>query len=99
VIDEKQQFKGLIYVEEVLRKAVNSAEAPTLTANDLMEPAAKVLLLSDTMQVVLEKMEQENAWLLPVLNDQGQFLGFVSKTAIFNKYRAMLRRQADYMES
>jgi CIC family chloride channel protein len=99
VVDEKQQFKGLIYVEEVLRKAVNSTEAATLTANDLMEPAAKVLLLSDTMQVVLEKMEQENAWLLPVLNDQGQFLGFVSKTAIFNKYRAMLRRQADYMES
>ena len=99
VLDEKQQFKGLIYVEEVLRKAVNNTDAANLTVNDLMVPAAKVLLLSDTMQVVLEKMEQENAWLLPVLNDQGQFLGFVSKTAIFNKYRAMLRRQADYMES
>jgi CIC family chloride channel protein len=99
VLDEKQQFKGLIYVEEVLRKAVNNTDAANLTVNDLMVPAAKVLLLSDTMQVVLEKMEQENAWLLPVLNDQGQFIGFVSKTAIFNKYRAMLRRQADYMES
>lgn len=98
VLDDKQQFKGLIYVEEVLRKAVNGVDAASLTANDLMVPAPKVLLLSDTMQVVLEKMEQENAWLLPVLDDQGQFLGFVSKTAIFNKYRAMLRRQADYME-
>jgi len=25
-------------------------------------------------------------------------LGFVSKTAIFNKYRALLMRQNDYME-
>lgn len=99
VVDDKQQFKGLIYVEEVLRKAVNSPESAQLTANDLMVPAPKVLLLSDSMQVVLEKMEQENVWLLPVLNEQGQFLGFVSKTAIFNKYRAMLKRQADYMES
>jgi CIC family chloride channel protein len=99
VVDDRQQFKGLIYVEEVLRKAVNSTGAAALTANDLMVPAPKVLLISDTMQVVMEKMEQENAWLLPVLNEQGQFLGFVSKTAIFNKYRAMLRRQADYMES
>jgi CIC family chloride channel protein len=99
VVDEKQQFKGLIYVEDVLRKAVNNPESAQLTANDLMAPAPKVLLLTDSMQVVLEKMEQENVWLLPVLNEQGQFLGFVSKTAIFNKYRAMLRRQADYMES
>ena len=98
VVDEKQQFKGLIYVEDVLR-AVNNPESAQLTANDLMAPAPKVLLLTDSMQVVLEKMEQENVWLLPALNEQGQFLGFVSKTAIFNKYRAMLRRQADYMES
>jgi CIC family chloride channel protein len=99
VVDEKQQFKGLIYVEDVLRKSINNPESAQLTANDLMAPAPKVLLLTDSMQVVLEKMEQENVWLLPVLNEQGQFLGFVSKTAIFNKYRAMLRRQADYMES
>ncbi len=89
----------MIYVEEVLRKAVNSVENAQLTANDLMEPAPKVLQLQDSMQTVLEKMEQGNVWLLPVLNEQGQFLGFVSKTAIFNKYRAMLRRQADFMES
>jgi CIC family chloride channel protein len=99
VVDEKQQFKGLIYVEDVLRRAFNNPESAQLTANDLMAPAPKVLLLTDSMQVVLEKMEQENVWLLPALNEQGQFLGFVSKTAIFNKYRAMLRRQADYMES
>lgn len=99
VVDDKQQFKGLIYVEEVLRKAVNSTENAQLTANDLMEPAPKVLQLQDSMQTVLEKMEQGNVWLLPVLNEQGQFLGLVSKTAIFNKYRAMLRRQADFMES
>jgi CIC family chloride channel protein len=98
VVDDNQIFKGLIYVEEVLRKAVNISDKQMLTANDLMEPAAQVLLVNDSLQVVLEKMEQGNAWLLPVLNDQGQYLGFVSKTAIFNKYRAMLRRQADFME-
>ena len=99
VVDDKQQFKGLVYVEEVLRIAVNNPEGEQLTVNDLLVPAPKVLLLTDAMHVVLEKMEQENVWLLPVLDEKGSFLGFVSKTAIFNKYRAMLRRQADYMES
>jgi CIC family chloride channel protein len=98
VVDDKQLFKGLIYVEEVLRKAINSTEKQILSANDLLEPAPEVLLLGDSLQVVLEKMEKGNAWLLPVLSEQGQYLGFVSKTAIFTKYRAMLRRQADFME-
>jgi CIC family chloride channel protein len=98
VVDDNEVFKGLIYVEEVLRKAVTNTDKPSLTANDLMEQPIQVLLVSDSLQVVLEKMEQGNAWLLPVLNEKGQYLGFVSKTAIFNKYRAMLRRQADFME-
>lgn len=98
VVDEKQKFKGLVYVEQVLRKAINSPESVRLTVDELMEPASNVLLQTDSLQTVLEKMEVENAWLLPVLNEQGQYLGFVSKTAIFNKYRAMLRRQADFME-
>jgi CIC family chloride channel protein len=32
------------------------------------------------------------------VNESGIFIGFVSKTAIFSKYRALLNRQADYME-
>jgi CIC family chloride channel protein len=96
VVDNDQKFKGLIYVEDVLRGELNNPEHH-MTLNDLMVSAPQVLLLSDSLQAVLEKMEQENVWLLPVLDEQGNFLGFVSKTAIFNKYRAMLRRQADYL--
>jgi CIC family chloride channel protein len=96
VVDNDLKFKGLIYVEDVLRGELNNPEHH-MTLNDLMVSAPQVLLLSDSLQAVLEKMEQENVWLLPVLDEQGNFLGFVSKTAIFNKYRAMLRRQADYL--
>lgn len=96
VVDSDQKFKGMIYVEDVLRGELNNPEHH-MTLNDLMVSAPQVLLLSDSLQIVLEKMEQENVWLLPVLDEQGCFLGFVSKTAIFNKYRAMLRRQADYL--
>ena len=43
-------------------------------------------------------MEVENAWILPVVDEENHFRGFISKTAIFNKYRAMLVRQAQYMD-
>lgn len=98
VIAEDNTFKGLIYVEDVLKKAINNPANPDLTVHDLMQTAPAIIFINDSMKTVLKKMEKENAWLLPVLNEQEQYIGFVSKTAVFNKYRALLSRQADYME-
>jgi len=94
---EDGTFRGLLYVEEVLKRAINPAGDTELKVHHLMRPSPVVVLVNDTMQAVMAKMEQENAWLLPVLNEQAQFLGTVSKTSIFNKYRALLSRQTDYM--
>lgn len=98
VIAEDKTFKGVIYVEDVLRRAIDVPSGEGLMVSDLMQASPDVVLISDDLKVVLSKMEKENAWLLPVINEQEEFLGFVSKTAIFNKYRALLSRQASYLE-
>jgi CIC family chloride channel protein len=98
VLAEDNTFKGLVYVEEVLRKGVDNSSNAGIYVTDIMQTAPDLVLIDDSLKKVLGKMEKENAWLLPVLNDQEQFIGFVSKTKIFNKYRSLLIRQADYME-
>lgn len=95
VVGDDQTFKGLIYVEDILKKGLSNSDG--LVINDFMQSAPDAVQIADPLKVVLQKMEKENAWLMPVLDEQGGYLGFVSKTAIFNKYRALLRRQADYM--
>ncbi|MNJ94009.1 H(+)/Cl(-) exchange transporter ClcA [compost metagenome] len=95
VVDDEKVFKGLVYVEDILRKGTDQAEE--WSVNNLMQAAPAVVVISDHLKIVLQKMEKENAWLLPVLDEAGLYMGFVSKTAIFNKYRALLSRQADYM--
>jgi CIC family chloride channel protein len=97
VLAEDQTFKGLVYVEDVLRKGINEASDQDVYISNLMQTSPDVLMINDTLKTVLSKMEKESAWLLPVLNEQEEFLGFVSKTKIFNKYRSLLMRQADYM--
>ncbi|WP_448634771.1 chloride channel protein [Pedobacter panaciterrae] len=96
VVSADRSFKGLVFVEDVLKR--NVADEDNLSVNDLMQAAPDIVLVTDSLKKVLGKMEKENAWLLPVLDESGAYLGFVSKTAIFNKYRALLSRQADYME-
>ncbi|WP_214227523.1 chloride channel protein [Pedobacter sp. B4-66] len=96
VVSTDRSFKGLVFVEDVLKRKITEEDNPSV--NDLMQSAPDTVKVSDPLKKVLEKMEKENAWLLPVLDESGAYLGFVSKTAIFNKYRALLSRQADYME-
>jgi len=97
VVGKDKTFKGLIYLEDVLKKVVNNPKMEELTVADLMQAAPDVVFIGEELRTVLNKMEKENAWLLPVLNSEEEYVGFVSKTAVFNKYRALLSRQADYM--
>ena len=97
VVGEEQQFKGLVYVEELFKKSFDTDATMPDTVEQLMELAPAVIDINAELKEVLQLMETENVWILPVIGEGGTYIGFVSKTAIFNKYRAMLSRQADYM--
>ncbi|MDQ1138910.1 chloride channel protein [Pedobacter agri] len=97
VTDELGDFKGVIYVEELFNELIQNENKDLLIASHLVQQAPNTINESDDLKSVLKKMEQENAWILPVINNENQYKGFVSKTAIFNKYRALLMRQNDYM--
>jgi CIC family chloride channel protein len=81
-------------VEDVLKKAINNPSGENMTVQDLMQASPDVVFITDSMKSVLAKME--NVWLLPVINEREEFVGFVSKTAVFNKYRALLSREKSY---
>jgi len=81
----------------VFSEMMKNENKDSLTASHLVQQAPDTINENDNLKLVLEKMEQENAWILPVINNENQYKGFVSKTAIFNKYRALLMRQNDYM--
>jgi CIC family chloride channel protein len=96
VLNEDNNLKGIIYVEDILRNSMDKKAA--LNIFDLIQLSPYSVTPETNVKAVLEIMERENIWVLPVLDSNDRYLGFVSKTAIFNKYRALLSRQADYME-
>lgn len=97
VLNEEQVFIGLIYMEDILKMSMAQQEG-VLSVKELMHPAPDIVVITDPMKKVLVKMESQNVWLLPVVDEESKYIGFISKTSIFNKYRALLSRQADYME-
>lgn len=45
---------------------------------------------TDGMEQVMQTFDDTKAWNLPVVNEEGKYLGFVSKSKIFNSYRQVL---------
>jgi CIC family chloride channel protein len=97
VTDELGDFKGVIYIEELFNEVMTNPDKENLLVSHLVQDAPNTINEKDDLKIVLQKMEQDNVWLLPVIDETNHYKGFVSKTVIFNKYRALLMRQNDYM--
>ena len=46
----------------------------------------------DTMQNVISKFEKSGAWNLPVIDKNKHYIGCLSKSSIFSKYRQELMK-------
>jgi CIC family chloride channel protein len=94
VVDKENVFQGVIYIETILLHVAEKSTERILISDITDRPVAVATLTNDVKEV-LKKMEQENLWVMPVVNFAGAYVGLVSKTNIFNKYRSILSRQAD----
>ena len=54
----------------------------------MRSPAAKVAV-NESLHTVMRKFDETGAWNLPVIS-HGRYVGFVSKSSIFSKYRKVL---------
>jgi CIC family chloride channel protein len=98
VVGDDNDFKGLIYVEDIFREMLDKPIDENLSVSYLTKPAITTVHENDDLKLVLTKMEKDNIWILPVTDVANRYRGFVSKTIIFNKYRSLLKRQADYFK-
>lgn len=91
VVDRKGGLCGVINVNTI-RKIIFRSELYRLyKAEQLMQqPEAKVLT-SDSMETVMNKFASCDAGTLPVLNPDGTFVGFVSRTHLYASYRQVMK--------
>ena len=53
-----------------------------------MTPAK--ILEHEAIQSVVQKFEDKHTWMLPVVDKQNRYMGFISKSRILNAYREQL---------
>lgn len=98
IVDLKGKFLGLIYSEKLFSILLREEEGIDKTFEQLAQKPNDIIKDKENMEIVMSKMNRDDVWILPVVDDENHYLGFVSKSSVFNKYRALLMRQGKYLE-
>lgn len=91
VVDQQNHFLGIVYLDDVRQYMFRPEFYDKIYIYDILKESDSVTV-SDRMETVMDKFETSRAWSLPVLDKNGIYLGFVSKSKIFSSYREQLQQ-------
>lgn len=86
---------GIMPLDEVRNIMFRPDLYKRFSVRKLMIAVPAKINVSQSMDKVMDLFEDSGAWSLPVVDDNGRYIGFVSKTKIFNSYRHVLVHFSD----
>ncbi len=94
VINENRELMGVVYLDEIRNIMFRPELYRRMRVSTFMSSPAARIEVGESMDKVMKTFDDTGAWNLPVV-ENGQYVGFVSKSKIFNSYRRVLRHYSD----
>ncbi len=94
VIDEEKRLHGIVLLNDIRNLMFRPEKYEKFTVKQLMIIPPAIVEAEDTMDSVMQKFERSGAWNLPVVTND-RYVGFISKSRIFNAYRKVLVHYSD----
>lgn len=95
VVDADGLLIGVVLLDDIRNIMFRPDLYRRMYVNKFMTVPAAKIVLGQSMDSVMKTFDQTGAWNLPVVDDGGRYVGFVSKSKIFNSYRRVLRHYSD----
>nr|WP_238354481.1 chloride channel protein [Fulvivirga marina] len=91
VVNENQELVGVVTLDDIRNIMFDKEKQKDTVVKNYMHSPPAFVSSHENMQSVMSKFEISGAWNLPVI-DHGKYVGFLSKSRIFNTYRKKLIR-------
>ena len=91
VIDSKGRFQGFVTLARIRKDMFCPEIYDKRHVYNYMETAPEYVYPGEHMDSVMSKFEKTGAWNLPMVDENRTYLGFLSKSKIFNAYREELK--------
>lgn len=92
VIDDDGKLVGIISLENIREIMFNTTLYDTVKADQLMQKPLVIADVQDDMSSIMEKFDKSGVWNIPIV-ENGNYLGFISKSRIFSNYRDRLKSE------
>lgn len=84
------EFLGIVLLDDIRNIMFRQELYHRFTVDRLMTSPPAKIYNTYSMEKVMRIFDDTKAWNLPVIDDKGKYLGFVSKSKVFNSYRQVL---------
>lgn len=91
VTDGQGTLTGIVNLRNLRTVIFRSELYRTFTVGQLMQVPTAVLRTADTMQAVMDKFQAVDTEVLPVIDADHKFAGFVAKTKVYSTYRQLIK--------
>ena len=89
VIDNFNHLVGIVQLDDLREDMFKPAKYDTSITYYMIQPPDKIME-HEQIQSVLRRFEDNHTWMLPIVDKQNRYLGFISKSRILNAYREQL---------
>ena len=90
VVDARGVLLGIVILDDIRHIMFRQELYHRFTVGRFMVVPPARVNMEDSMEEVMAKFDQTKAWNLPVVDEDGKYKGFLSKSRILNTYRQML---------
>ena len=90
VTDKENKLLGIIILDNIRDIMFKNEMYDKVTAKELMTIPPATISPNQKMESVMKVFDETGAWNLPVI-DNGQYIGFLSKSSVFTSYRTKLK--------
>jgi CIC family chloride channel protein len=95
VVNEKNVLLGVVLLDDIRNIMFRPDLYRKMVVSTFMAMPPAKLTSTDSMDKVMKTFDDTGAWNLPVIDENGVYMGFVSKSKIFNSYRRVLRHYCE----
>ena len=95
VIDSEGVLIGVIDLQDIREIMFATDRYDSTLVCDLMANLEFTVAVSSKMEDVMDLFEVSGAWNLPVVDSEGRYVGFVSRSRLFTAYRRWLKETSD----
>ena len=95
VVNESGELLGVVLLDEIRNIMFRPDLYKRMFVSKFMSMPPATIRIGDAMEEVMKTFDRTGAWNLPVVDEEDRYVGFVSKSKIFNSYRRVLRHYSE----